>query len=105
MTTPNRGVGKFTTLNLVSIFRAVPESTGTYADVTRAAADHGGDFQPHTIAIWVQAGNADIRDGNTTTAYARFAKIYSRPARGKLRSRDQPQPRAGPGPRDHRSHL
>ncbi len=76
MTTPNRGVGKFTILNLVAIFRAVPESTGTYADVTRAAADHGGDFQPHTIAIWVQAGNADIREGNTTTAYARFAKIF-----------------------------
>ena len=76
MTTPNRGVGKFTTQNLVAIVRAVPESTGTYADVTRVAADHGGDFQPHNIANWVQGGNADIRDGNTTTAYARFAKIY-----------------------------
>ena len=77
MTTPNRGVGKFTAQNLVAIFRAVPESTGTYADVTRVAADYGGDFRPHTIAIWVQAGNADIREGNNATAYARFAKIYA----------------------------
>ena len=47
------------------------------ADVTRVAADHGSDFRPHTIAIWVQAGNADIRDGNNNTAYARFANIYA----------------------------
>ena len=46
MTTPNRGAGKFTAQNLVAIFRAVPESTGTDADVTRVAADRGGDFQP-----------------------------------------------------------
>jgi len=77
VTTPSPGVGKFTTQNLVAIFRAIPESNGTYVDVARVAEDHGGDFRPHTIAIWVQAGNADIRKGNNHTAYARFAQIYA----------------------------
>ena len=76
MTTPNRGVGKFTTQNLVAVLRAVPESNGTYADVARVAQDYDGDVHPRTIRNWVQAGNADIRDGNNATAYARFAKIY-----------------------------
>ena len=66
MTTPNRGVGKFTTQNLVAVLQAIPKSNGTY----------GGDVHPHTIAGWIQAGNANIRDSNNATAYARFAKIY-----------------------------
>ncbi len=41
MTTPSRGVGKFNVQNLVAIFRAVPESNGSYADVARVAQDHG----------------------------------------------------------------
>lgn len=71
MTTPNRGVGKFATQNLV----AVLESNGTYADVVRVAEDYDGDVRSHTIANWVQAGNADMRKGNNATAYARFSKI------------------------------
>ena len=77
MTTPNRGVGKFTTQNLVAVLRAIPESNGTYADVARVAEDYDGDVRSHTIANWIQAGNADMRNGNNATAYARFAKIYA----------------------------
>ena len=76
MTTPNRGIGKFTMQNLVAVLRAVPESNGTYADVARVAEDYDGDVHPRTIHNWVQAGNADMREGRNATAYARFAKIY-----------------------------
>ena len=76
MTTPNRGVGEFTTENIVAVLRAVPESNGTYADVARIAEDYDGDVRSHNIANWVQAGNADISNGNNATAYARFATIY-----------------------------
>lgn len=72
MTTPNRSVGKFTAQNIVAVLRAVPESNGTYADVTRVAEDCDGDVHSGTIANWVQAGNADIRNGDNV----RFAKIY-----------------------------
>ena len=77
MTTPHRGIGKFTVQNLVAIIRAVPKSDGTYTDVSRITAERNGDVKPHTIANWVHAGNADIRDGKNATAYARFSKIYN----------------------------
>ena len=62
--------------NLVAVLRAIPESNGTYADVAHVAEDYDGDGRSHNIANWVQAGNADIRNGNNATAYARFAKSY-----------------------------
>ena len=77
MTTPNRGVSKFTMQNIVAVLRAVHESNGTYADVARVAEDYDGDVHPPTIRNWVQAGNDDMRHGNNATAYARFAKIYA----------------------------
>ena len=77
MTTPQRGIGKFTVQNLVAIIRAVPKSNGTYADVAKLTTERNGDVPAHTIANWVQAGNADIREGNNATAYARLAKIYT----------------------------
>ena len=86
MTTPNRGVGKFTTQNLVAVFRAVPESNGTYADVARIAKDYDGNVQPHTIARWIQASNADIRNDDNTTAYARFTRQYQEMVNGHSRS-------------------
>ena len=76
MTTPKRGVGKFNIRNIVAVLRAVPESDGTYADVARIAQDYDGDVHSRTIANWVQAGNADIRNGKNATAYARFTKLY-----------------------------
>ena len=69
-------VGKVAVQNLVAVFRAVPESDGTYADIARVAKDHDGDVHPHTIAGWVQAGNADIRANKNATAYTRFTKHY-----------------------------
>ena len=77
MTTPNRGVDKFTAENIVAVLRGVPESNGTYADVARVAEDYDGDVHPRTIRNWVQTGNADVRNGNNATAYARFAIIYA----------------------------
>ena len=77
MTTPNRGVNKFTAQNLVAVLRAGPESNGTDADVARVAGDYDGGVRSHNVANWVQAGNADIRNGNNATACARFSKIYT----------------------------
>ena len=76
MNTLSRGVRKFNVQNLVAVLRAIPESNGTYADVARIAQGHGGDVRSHTIANWVQAGKADMRNGNNTTAYARFTRTY-----------------------------
>lgn len=58
------------------MFRAVPERNGTCADLPPVAEDYDGDVRSHTIAHWVHAGNADIRNGNNATAYVRFAKIH-----------------------------
>ena len=76
MTTLQRGIGNFTTQNLVAVFRAVPQSNGTYVDVARIAEELGSHIHAQTIARWMKAGNADIRKGDNATAYARFAKIY-----------------------------
>ena len=53
-----------------------PRENGTCADVARVAEDYDGDVRSHNIANWILAGNADIRNGNNDTDYARFAKIY-----------------------------
>ena len=50
MTTTGTGVGKFTAKNLVAIFRAVPESNGTYRDIARIAKEYDGDVHAHTLA-------------------------------------------------------
>ena len=76
MAMTSRGVDKFTVENIVAVFRAVPESNGTYRDVARIAKEHDGDVHPHTIAGWIQAGNADARTNKNLNAYARFTKIY-----------------------------
>ena len=77
ITTLNRGVGKFTTQNIVAVLPAVPESNGTYADVGRVAAEkYGGDVVDHTISNWVATARRDVAAGRRETAYARFAERY-----------------------------
>ena len=76
MTTSSKGVGKFTAKNLVAVFRALPESNGTYHDVSRIAKEYDGDVHHNTIAGWIQAGTTDLRANKNATAYARFTKIY-----------------------------
>ncbi len=77
MTKLQRGIGNFTTQNLVAVFRAVPKSDGTYVDVARIAEELGSHIHAQTIARWMKFGNADIRKGDNTTAFARFAKQFN----------------------------
>ena len=72
------GIGSFTTDNIVSILRALPETNGTYAQVIARAAEHGALLSPTTLGKWIAAGRADIEAGRSQTAYARFTKRYAR---------------------------
>lgn len=77
MSSSSKGVGLFTAENIVAIINAIPETNGTYEAIAAHAAQHGANVAPNTIANWVTAGNADIRNGTTNTAYARFAKRFT----------------------------
>ncbi len=76
MPNTTRGVGLFTTENIVAVIRAIPESDGTYRDVARKAEQYGGNVQYHTISNWASHGRADVEAGQPSTAYARFTKLY-----------------------------
>ena len=58
-----KGVGSFTTDNIVSILRALPETNGTYAQVIARAAEHGAQLSATTLGKWVTTGRADIEAG------------------------------------------
>ena len=53
-----------------------PSATAPAPTSHLSPRDYDGDVRSHTIARWVHAGNADIRNGNNATGYVRFAKIY-----------------------------
>ena len=76
MPNTTRGVGLFTTENIVAAIRAIPESDGTYRDIAHKAEQYGGNFHYHTIAGWLSHGRADLAAGQPSTAYARFTKQY-----------------------------
>ena len=76
MPNTTRGVGLFTTENIVAVIRAIPESDGTYRDIARKAEQYGGYVHYHTIAGWLSHGRADVAAGQPSTAYARFTKLY-----------------------------
>ena len=76
MPNKTRGVGLFTTENIVAVMRAIPESDGTYRDVARKTEQYGGNVQYHTISNWASHGRADVVAGQPSTAYARFTKQY-----------------------------
>jgi len=68
------GSDKFIAENIVGIPRAVPESDGTFANVSQKAEAHGVSLSPFTIGCWVMWGREDIRRHEVTTAQARFAQ-------------------------------
>ena len=76
MPNTTRGVGLFTTENIVAVIRAIPESDGTYRDVARKADQYGGNVHYHTIAGWLSHGRADVAASQPSSAYARFTKLY-----------------------------
>ena len=76
MPNTTRGVGLFTAENIVAVIRAIPGSDGTYRDVARKAEQYDGNFHHHTISNWVSHGQADMKAGQPSTAYARFTKQY-----------------------------
>ncbi len=76
MPNTTRGVGLFTAENIVAVIRAIPESDGTYRDITRKAEQYRGTVHDHTISNWVSHGRADVEAGQPSTAYARFTKRY-----------------------------
>ena len=96
MPNKTRGVGLFTSENIVAAIRAIPESDGTYRDVACKAEKYGGYFHYHTIAGWLSHGRADMEAGQPSTAYARFTKLYQdlvgehcRPDNNRSRELDQ----------------
>ena len=96
MPNKTRGVGLFTTENIVAVIRAIPESDGTYRDVARKADQYGGNVHYHTIAGGLSHGRADVAASQPSTAYARFTKLYQelvaehcRPDHNRSRELDQ----------------
>ena len=71
-----KGIGSFTTDNLVAILRALPETDGTYVQVVALATDNGAQLFANTIGKWLTTGRADIQAGKSQTAYARFSQRY-----------------------------
>ena len=70
------GIGAFTTENIVSILRALPDTNGTYAQVIAFATENGAQLSANTIGKWITNGRADIQAGKSQTAYARFSQRY-----------------------------
>ena len=67
---------QFTANNIASVLQAVPESDGSFKDVSQKAEGHGVSLSPFTIGCWVMRGREDIRRRETRTAHARFAREY-----------------------------
>ena len=78
--------GYFTSGNIVAIFRAVPETDGSYRAVVAKAREHGGWVPEAELADWIKQGNEDIRTGNDETAYARFTRKFE-----ELKRKRRPQ--------------
>ena len=70
------GSNKFTADNIAGILRTVPESDGSFKDVSDKAEAHGVSVNSFTIGCWVMRGREDIRRREVTTAHARFAREY-----------------------------
>ena len=60
MPNKTRGVGLFTTENIVAVIRAIPESDGTYRDVASKAEQYGGNVHYHTTSNYLSHGRLDI---------------------------------------------
>ena len=67
---------QFTADNIVGILRAVPESDGSFKDVSDKAEGHGVSVSPLTIGCWVLWGREAIRRLDVTKAHAQFAREY-----------------------------
>ena len=76
MASNTKGVGHFTTDNIVAVLRALPETDGTYAQVLEQVREQGASVSQPTLSNWVTNGRADIKAGKRQTAYARFAQRY-----------------------------
>ena len=48
MASNTKGIGYFTAENIVAVLRALPETDGTYGEVTNHAREYGGDVSQHT---------------------------------------------------------
>ena len=71
-----KGIGSFTTDNIVAILRALPETDGTYIQVVALATEKGAQLSTNTIGKWITNGRADIQAGKSQTAYGRFSQRY-----------------------------
>ena len=85
------GSNRFIAENIASAcLRAVPESDGSFKDVSEKAEAHGVSLSPFTIGYWVMRGREDIRRHEVTgTAHARFAREYDATASGSV---TEPEP-------------
>ena len=81
MATQAKGVGRFTSENIVEILYAVEESNGSYRSIAKIARARGVGVSDHTISSWVAKGKADQRAQRSQTAYARFALLLEQKRR------------------------
>lgn len=67
-----QGVGYFTAENIVAVLKAVPQTDGTYANVTKRTRDYHSEISKHLLGKWVSTGRRDLKSGRREIAYARF---------------------------------
>ena len=67
---------KSTAENIGGVLRALPESDGTFANVSEKAESHGVSLSPFTIGYWGMRGRKHVRRHEVTTAHLQFARQY-----------------------------
>ena len=53
MASRSQGIGLFTADSIFAVLKAIPETTGTYAEIVRQAQGHGPILSPYTLSRWV----------------------------------------------------
>ncbi len=76
MANNTKGIGSFTTDNIVAVLRALPDTDGSYIEVIEQAKEYNASVSKSTLSKWVTNGRADIKADKRQTAYARFAQRY-----------------------------
>ena len=76
MASRSQGIGLFTADSIFAILKAIPETTGTYAEIVRQAQGHGPILSPYTLSRWVTPAAPTSWPARTTRPTRRFAKQY-----------------------------
>ena len=76
MANDTKGTGHFTADNIVAVLKALPETDGTDEQIIEHTKENGSNLPKHALGTWVASGRADIRAGNSQTAFGRFAQRF-----------------------------